>query len=332
MKGGKLDLAETLAVFDLGKLYETAVDLQAKKFLEASGLHEKALKYLIEKTGGKKADPEPQINKTEELRVKLGVELGQLWQVGQHKIICGDCTDAAVIGRLMGDDKATCLFTDPPYGVSIGAKNRFLNSFQPYRRNLENIDADDFNKEDLEKMLLSAFSQAKKFLADDCSVFVCAPQGGQLGMMMMMMMMKAGLEVRHILNWVKNGPTFSMGRLDYEYQHEPILFTWMKTHKRNKAGAFHTSVWNVDKPRASADHPTMKPVELPENAIANHTDIDDVVIDIFLGSGTTLVACERMNRIGRGIEISPGYVAVAIQRLADMGLSPKLVEGENDRC
>jgi len=146
-------------------------------------------------------------------------------------------------------------------------------------------------------------------------VFVCSPQGGSLGLMMMMMMMNAGLEVRHVLNWVKNQPTFSLGRLDYEYQHEPILFTWVKTHKRYRRG-FNTSVWSVDKPRASADHPTMKPVELPSNAILNHTDENDVCVDNFTGSGTTLVACQNLNRRGRGIEISPAYCAVTLERMS----------------
>jgi DNA modification methylase len=117
-----------------------------------------------------------------------------------------------------------------------------------------------------------------------------------------------------------------MGRLDYEYQHEPILFTWTKTHKRFKAGPFQTSVWSVDKPRASPDHPTMKPVELPVNAILNHTEIGDIVYEPFSGSGTDIVACEQTQRRCRAIEISPGYVAVAIERWHMMtGKEPKLL-------
>jgi len=134
--------------------------------------------------------------------------------------------------------------------------------------------------------------------------------------LMMMMMMNAGLEIRHVLNWVKNSPTFSLGRLDYEYQHEPILFTWVKTHKRYKRG-FTTSTWNVNKPLHSPDHPTIKPVELPMNAMLNHTDEGDIVVDNFCGSGTTLVACQNLNRKGRGLEISESYCAVILQRMTD---------------
>jgi len=247
--------------------------------------------------------------------------------LGEHRLICGDCTDKAVVDRVMGEEKATLLFTDPPYGVDIGAKNRMLNSFQKAGRNLTDIESDTASESDLRDMLLSAFKLAKEYLADDCSVFVCSPQGGSLGLMMMMMM-DAGLEIKHVLNWAKNSPTFSLGRLDYEYQHEPILFTWVKTHKRYKRGDFQTSLWHVDKPRHSAEHPTMKPIELPANAILNHTDEGDVVYEPFCGSGTDILACERLSRKCRAIEISPAYCAVSIQRWVDAtGGEPELIDG-----
>jgi DNA modification methylase len=175
---------------------------------------------------------------------------------------------------------------------------------------------DDMKPEELKVMLLAAFTTFRAFMADDCAVFVCSPQGGELGMMMMMMQ-EAGLEVRHILNWIKNSPTFSMGRLDYDYQHEPILYTWTKTHKRYNKGEFQTSLWSVDKPRANKEHPTMKPIELPTNAFLNHTDIGDVTADIFGGSGTSMVASENTKRKCRMIEISPAYCAVILQRMHD---------------
>lgn len=262
---------------------------------------------------GESRDAEPQINRAEELQKVWKVKTGDCFSVGQHKLLCGDSTSEDSVKRLMGKDKATLLFTDPPYGVAIGAKNRMLNSFQKAGMNLTDIESDQDSAEDLGAMLLSAFTLIKKFLAADCSVFVCSPQGGSLGLMMMM---NAGLEIRHVLNWVKNSPTFSLGRLDYEYQHEPILFTWVKTHKRYKRG-FTTSTWNVNKPLHSSDHPTIKPIELPTNAILNHTDEGDVVIDIFGGSGTTMVACNNLGRKCRMIEISELYCAVILQRMAD---------------
>jgi DNA modification methylase len=262
------------------------------------------------------ADAEPQIDRATELQAKWKTERGQLWRIGEHRLLCGDSTNADDVARVMGGDKATLVFTDPPYGVSIGAKNRMLNSVQKSGRVLTNIEADDMSSADLKEMLLKCFKLTRSVCDDDCSIFVCSPQGGELGMMMMMMMQEACLTVRHVLNWAKNSPTFSMGRLDYDYQHEPILFTWIKTHKRNMRGAFKTSLWAVDKPRASKEHPTMKPVELPENAILNHTDDGDVVYEPFAGSGTTLVAAERTGRKARGIEITPGYAAVILERMA----------------
>lgn len=272
-------------------------------------------------------DADPQEAIADELQKKYGVERGQTWKLGEHTILCGDSTKPDDVSSIMAGNKATLVFTDPPYGVSIGEKNRMLNSLQESGRNLTDIVSDDMKSEDLKPILTAAFRETRKICADDCSVFVCSPQGGQLGMMMMMMMKESGMEVRHVLNWAKNSPTFSMGRLDYDYQHEPILFTWIKTHKRIMAGKFKTSLWSVNKPRACKEHPTMKPVELPENAILNHTDRGDIVYEPFSGSGTTLIACERTGRRCRAIEIAPGYVAVAIQRWFDAtGKTPERIK------
>ncbi|MDD4861209.1 MAG: DNA methyltransferase, partial [Smithellaceae bacterium] len=100
-------------------------------------------------------------------------------------------------------------------------------------------------------------------------------------------------------------------------QHEPILFTWTKTHKRKKEGAFQTSLWAVDKPRTNKEHPTMKPIELPTCAIMNHTDSGDIVVDMFGGSGTTMVACQNTKRVCRMVELLPAYCAVILQRMTD---------------
>lgn len=276
-------------------------------------------------------DAEPQIDRADELAKKWGVERGQMWELGDHRIICGDSTDEETVLRVMGNERATLVFTDPPYGVSIGDKNAALDAFEGKTtsgRVKVNIESDTISCDDLYKLLLKCFTLTKKFCSDDCAIFVCSPQGGELGMMMMMMMQDAGLKIRHVLNWAKNCATFSMGRLDYDYQHEPILYTWVKTHKRNKAGAFQTSLWSVDKPRASKEHPTMKPVELPENAILNHTDPGDIVYEPFSGSGTDIIACERTGRRCRAVELMPGYVAVALERWAEAtGRTPLLMKG-----
>ena len=263
------------------------------------------------------ADAEAQMDKAAELNKKWGVKTGDLFKIGEHRLLAGDSTLAADVARVMGGEKAICVFTDPPYGVSVGKKNIMLNTFQKAGMCLTSLASDDLPPAELGEMLLKVFTLwREQAMSDQCAVFVCSPQGGGLGMMMMMMMMNAGLEVRHILNWIKNCPTFSMGRLDYDYQHEPILFTWTKTHKRKKAGAFQTSLWTVNKPMANKEHPTMKPIELPTCAILNHTDPGDVVVDMFGGSGTTMIAAENTKRVCRMVEKDENFCAVILDRMS----------------
>lgn len=244
-------------------------------------------------------------------------KLGDIWQLGEHRLMCGDSTDAGSVALLMNGELCDLIFTDPPYGVSIGKKNRMLNSIHRSKRNLKDIAGDSLAPDALMKMLTPAFVNARKSMSEDCTVFVTAPQGGELGMMMMMMMQDAGLKVRHVLIWKKNVPTFSMGRLDYDYQHEPIMLTWGKRHKYYGLGLHKTSVWEINKPRASLEHPTMKPVELIENALLNNSKIGDIVLDLFLGSGSTLIACEQLNRKCYGMELDPHYCDVIIKRWED---------------
>lgn len=278
----------------------------------------------------KEFTPQSPADDVPEAPVAAITKLGDLWTLGDHRLLCGDSTDPKEVKRLMGKDRASLVFTDPPYGVAIAAKNRLLNSVQKAGRCLVDIQDDTITPDDLKARLLPAFVNLREIImADDCTVFVCSPQGGELCMMMMMMMTEAGLRPRHVLIWKKNAPTFSMGRLDYDYQHEPILMTWLKRHKRPLLGQHRTSVWEVDKPRASAHHPTMKPVELVVNALENNSDKLDVVADIYLGSGTTLIAAQQTHRKCRGLEIDPRYCDVTLTRWAEFtGLDPVRQDGK----
>lgn len=148
-------------------------------------------------------------------------------------------------------------------------------------------------------------------------------------MMMMMMMTEAGLKVRHVLIWKKDAPTFSIGRLDYDYQHEPILLTWGKRHKYYGKGAHKTSVWEIPKPRSSKEHPTMKPVALVANALLNNSTDGDIVCDWYIGSGTTMVAAHQLGRKCYGIEIDPKYCQVIIDRM--LKLDPTLEIKKNGK-
>ena len=235
------------------------------------------------------------------------------------------------------------MFTDPPYGVAIGDKNKALNedAFGKGGKCQINIAGDTLSPEELYKVLVQAFTNLRELCADDCSYYVSSPQGGELGLMMMMMR-DAGLPVRHMLIWVKNVATFSMGRLDYDYRHEPIFYTWDKSHRwygdytntviddskpidkmdkaelkeliRAKMYASEQSVIYCDKPSASRLHPTMKPVKLIARFILNSSQRGDTVADIFGGSGSTLIACEQLGRKCRMMELDPHYCDVIVAR------------------
>lgn len=240
---------------------------------------------------------------------------GDIWQLGRHRLMCGDSTDAEAWLLLMDGKKADMVFTDPPYGVAIGDKNAMLNTVQKAGRCCENIENDTLSEAELYDMLKSAFINVRENCTDEAVYFVTSPQGGSLGLMMMMMMMKdAGLEVRHVLMWEKNSPTFSLGRLDYDYQHEPIFYTWTKSHHNFRAGEYRSTVWKYDKPRKCDLHPTMKPVELVANAILDGSKEGMIVLDAFCGSGTTLIAAEQTNRAARCMELDPHYCDVIIRR------------------
>lgn len=248
-----------------------------------------------------------------ELPAEPKAKLGDVYQLGNHRLMCGDSTDENAWGVLMDGEKADMVFTDPPYGVAIGDKNATLNSVQKAGRCTTNIANDTMSEEDLYETLKAAFVNVRENCNDDAVYFVTSPQGGSLGLMMMMMK-DAGLPVRHVLMWVKNSATFSLGRLDYDYQHEPIFYTWTKSHHNYRGGENRTTVWQYDKPRKCDLHPTMKPVELVANAIIDGTQEGDIVLDAFGGSGTTMIAAEQLNRKARLMELDPKYVDVIIDR------------------
>lgn len=279
------------------------------------------------------SDDVPELS--DELLKKWRVDVGQVWNIPSHTqeskhhvVACGNSADRSIWQSLLNEQRATCIFTDPPYGVSVAAKNRAINAVEAGRggRVTTDIVSDDLSPEELRKTLVPIFETTRHMVAsEDCTWIVCAPQGGDLGMMMMMMMRDAGLTPKHVLIWMKSSPTFSLGRLDYDYQHEPMLLTWGKRHKRPMRGEHRTSVWQVAKPRSSKEHPTMKPVELYVNAYLNHSDQGDVVADPFGGSGTCLAAAEATKRLARIVEIEPRYVAVILERAETLGLHPVLL-------
>lgn len=252
---------------------------------------------------------------TDEIGTKCNPD--DIWVLGEHRLICGDSSDPETLRKLMEGEVAEMVFTDPPYGVAIGDKNKELNTVQKAGRCTKNIENDTISGDDLYAILRKAMENVRENCADDACYFVCSPPGGDFALMLMMMQ-DAGLKVRHIIVWNKSSATFSLGRLDYDYKHEPIMYTWTKSHHNYRGGAFRTSVWDIDKPRKCDLHPTMKPVELVANCILDGTKKGDIVLDAFGGSGTTLVASEQLGRKCRIIEMDPHYCDVIIARWEKM--------------
>ena len=303
-------------VWDAGRLKLEMRELQALEFdTDLTGF---AMAEIIS-LAGDEPESEPKAHEDDydgSVPEATAVRDGDIFQLGRHRLAVGSTADEAAMTRLMNGALANMVFTDPPYGVAVGSKNQMLDDVAGGEsgRCTEDIYGDTMSESDLHDMLLQAMTNIRLSCRDDASFYVTSPQGGSLGLMMMMMMREAGLEVRHMLIWKKSSPTFSMGRLNYEYQHEPILFTWTKKHIWYGNGKFHTSVWDVDKPRKCDLHPTMKPIALVENAILNSTTEGDLVLDGFGGSGTTLIACEQLGRTCYMMEIDPKYVQVIINR------------------
>ena len=228
--------------------------------------------------------------------------------------MCGDSTSAEDVARLMGGEKADMVFTDPPYNVNYADKNSFLNEADKGNRIQEDIENDHYSDDNEcgEKLWKPAFSNCYENAKDKCSIYVTMPQGGTHMMMMMMMIKESGWQVKHELIWVKNNHV--LGRVDYYYKHEPILYGWKKGHKWYGKGKFDKSVWEIDKPLKSDLHPTMKPIELIENALLNSSNKNDLILDLFGGSGSTLIASEKNGRKARLMEIEPKYCDVIRRR------------------
>lgn len=280
--------------------------------------------WFIE-TPGKKAEED---NYIEPEKLNPRVKRGEIWQLGEHRLMCGDSTDAASVALLMDGQKADMVFTDPPYNVDYSSKNKFLNEADKGNRIQVDIENDSFETDEEvgEKIWLPSFTNLYNTAKSDCSIYVTMPQGGT-HMMMMMMIAKSGWKVKHELIWVKNNHV--LGRTDYYYKHEPIMFGWKEKHHFYGNGSFDKSVWEIPKPQKSDLHPTMKPIALIENALLNSSKENDIIVDCFGGSGTTLIACEQLNRRCYMMELDPHYCDVILARWEQFtGKKAKKISGE----
>jgi DNA modification methylase len=239
-------------------------------------------------------------------KITTEIKNGDLIQLGKHFLLCGNSEKKEDVEKLVNGNKCDMIFTDPPYSVNYEKKTKEI-----FKNNSYNvIQNDELSVEDISiNIWKPAFKNMFDVAKDECSFYMTMPQGGD----QMMMMMKENWKVKHELIWVKPSAAFSMNRLDYDYQHEPIMYGWKKKHNWYGKGKYTKSVWNIGRDTDKL-HPTMKPIELITNAIENSSKTNDIVLDPFLGSGSTLIACEQTNRICYGLEIDPHYCEVICQR------------------
>jgi DNA modification methylase len=231
---------------------------------------------------------------------------GDVWELGNHRLLCGDATDPASYDALMADAQADMVFTDPPYNVD------YANSAKDKMRGKDRPILNDNLGDGFYDFLLAALTP---MLARCTGGTYIAMSSNELDTLQQAFRAAGGKWSTFII-WAKN--TFTLGRADYQRQYEPILYGWPEGQNRHWCGdRDQGDVWNIKKPQKNDLHPTMKPVELVERAIRNSSRPGDIVLDPFGGSGTTLIAAEKSGRIGWLIELDPKYVDVIVRRWQD---------------
>lgn len=228
---------------------------------------------------------------------------GDVWQLGEHKVLCGDATKADDYKALLGDELVDMTFTDPPYNVNYAntAKDKLRGRNRPI--------LNDNMGEGFGAFLLAA---CQNILNVTKGAVYIAMSSSELDTLQSAFRGAGGKWSTFVI-WAKN--TFTMGRADYQRQYEPILYGWKDGADHYWCGARDQGdVWQIKKPQKNDLHPTMKPVELVERAVRNSSKTRDLVLDPFGGSGTTLIACEKSGRRARLIELDPKYVDVIVRR------------------
>ena len=242
---------------------------------------------------------------------------GDLWILGDHRLLCGDATVATDVEKVLAGGLADMVFCDPPYNVNYGATMK--DKLRGINRTIANDN------------LGGDFAQ---FLLDACVAMVAVCKGGIYICMSSSEMATlqtafraAGGHWSTFVIWAKN--TFTMGRSDYQRQYEPILYGWKEGVDHFWCGARNQGdVWFIKKPHVNDLHPTMKPVELVERAIRNSSKTRDTILDPFGGSGTTIIACEKAGRQARVMELDPKYCDVIVRRWQAFSGGVATLEGD----
>lgn len=235
---------------------------------------------------------------------------GKVYRLGPHRLLCGDSTDAALIAKLYGEEKARLLWTDPPYGVSYSSKNEMLNTFDKGNRNQTPIEGDDAKPEEVEALVQAALSAIPR--VEGAAIYVACANQLDLQVATIQGVTAAGFLLRWNLVWTKDNHV--LGRADYLAKHETLLYGWATDGPHLFNGHHRQSTFEVPRPRSSPDHPTMKPVALIEPMLLNSSHRGEIVADPFGGSGSTLLAAARTGRRCFTSELTPGYCDVIRKR------------------
>lgn len=232
--------------------------------------------------------------------------LGDVWILGKHRVMCGDSTSIDDGEKLMDGLLADLVFTDPPYNVAYSGRGA---------NNLGTIKNDDMSADDFEQFCRDVFSTYSAIMKPLACIYVCHPDSASAPKIAFEKTFAEQFKKSSTIIWMKQSA--GMGWQDYRAQHEPILYGWKegKGSHFNACDRTKTSVWKIGRDaQSSYVHPTQKPVCLPEEAIMNSSKGSDCVIDLFGGSGSTLIACEKTGRVNRSMELDPKYVDVIVKR------------------
>ena len=297
-KALNIALNKITGAWDENLLADLLKDLEASDFNTAlTGFEPPEMEQLFNKVATKEVK-EDSFDVDEELKKPCLSKAGDLWHLGRHIVFCGDSTDPASYDKLMNGVKANVIVTDPPDNVNVEeTAGKIMN--------------DNMTDEDFYKFLLSAYTCMHDNLADDGSIYVF--HADTEGLNFRRAFADAGFYLSGCCIWKKNA--LVLGRSPYQWQHEPCLFGWKKGGKHEwYSDRKQTTIWEYDRPKASKDHPTMKPVQLMAYPIRNSSMTNGIVLDPFLGSGSTLIACEQIDRVCRGIELDPKFMDVIVKR------------------
>ena len=230
------------------------------------------------------------------------VQRGDRWFVGKHRLYCGDATNPDDVAALMDGNRANLVLTDPPYGVSFKSASGLT------------IQNDSMKNEEFYNFLRKAFDNMVAHLENGGSAYVF--HADTEGLTFRQAFVDAGFHLAGVCIWAKN--SLVLGRSDYQWQHEPVLYGFLKNGKhRWYSDRKQTTIWNFDKPKRNANHPTSKPLDLLSYPLGNSSQENAIVIDTFGGSGSTLMACEKTNRICYTMELDEKYASVILRRYVE---------------